>query len=301
LRRLNADLFRQSLPAVSNVRDFSYEEFTQADKIVVMAFLPSETDAPGPQFTETANKHRDDWLFGSTSDEKVFEMAGVTPPALVLYRKFDEPRVEYKGDVADLKIADIEAFIKDNSVPLLGEVNGQNYQVYAESGLPLAYLFLDPNDESKDERIEALKPVANKFKGKVNFVWIDAIRFGEHAKALNLKESKWPSFVIQDLEKQLKFTHTQVAEPTPESMEELVEQYVTGKLEPELKSEPVPETQDESVYTVVGKNFDEVVFDDSKDVFVEFYAPWCGHCKRLKPTWDSLADRYEKLKSKITM
>lgn len=62
-----------------------------------------------------------------------------------------------------------------------------------------------------------------------------------------------------------------------------------GRVTPFLKSEDIPESNDAPVKVVVGKSFDQIVLDDSKDVLVEFYAPWCGHCKSLEPKYDELA------------
>jgi protein disulfide isomerase len=44
----------------------------------------------------------------------------------------------------------------------------------------------------------------------------------------------------------------------------------------------------------VGSTFDSVVFDQTKDVLIEFYAPWCGHCKNLEPKYKELAKKYMK-------
>ncbi|KAI0320802.1 disulfide isomerase [Amylostereum chailletii] len=292
-------MIKQSLPAVAAVTAETLDEFKKADKIVAIAYLSSSTDAPAPQFSATAEKHREDYLFGLSTDEDAIEAAGVTPPAIVLYRSFDEPVSSYPYPVLSADVEEIEKWIKVLSIPVMDEVSAENYMVYSQSGKPLAYLFVDPTDEAKDEAIKAVRPIAAAHKDDINFVYIDAIKFGDHAKALNLVEPKWPSFVIQDLDKQLKYPFSQDEVVTFDSINTFVNQFVAGELEPQLKSQPIPTSQDEPVYTLVGKEFDEVVFDNGKDVFVEFYATWCGHCKRLKPTWDSLGEKYADVKDRL--
>merc|ERR1711916_282650 len=45
----------------------------------------------------------------------------------------------------------------------------------------------------------------------------------------------------------------------------------------------------EAVVALTPSDFDEVVMDESKFALVEFYAPWCGHCKNLAPVYEKVA------------
>lgn len=48
----------------------------------------------------------------------------------------------------------------------------------------------------------------------------------------------------------------------------------------------------ESVQTFTDSNFDQTVLQSGQPVLVDFWAEWCGPCKRLGPTIDQLASEY---------
>ena len=79
-----------------------------------------------------------------------------------------------------------------------------------------------------------------------------------------------------------------------ENISKFIGDFKAGKLEPFLKSQEVPDPQTvDGLTIVVGKSFDSIVNDSTKDVLVKYYAPWCGHCKALAPVWDDLAKDVE--------
>ncbi len=48
----------------------------------------------------------------------------------------------------------------------------------------------------------------------------------------------------------------------------------------------------ENVQTFTDSNFDQTVLQSGQPVLVDFWAEWCGPCKRLGPTIDQLATEY---------
>jgi len=123
----------------------------------------------------------------------------------------------------------------------------------------------------------------------MNFVYIDGNQYGGHASNVNLKVGQWPGFSVHFPKENTKFPLT--GEITTESVRQHVAGVLSGEIHASVKSEAVPATQG-NVKIVVGKNYDEIVKQSGKDVLIEFYAPWCGHCKKLTPIYDELGDFY---------
>jgi len=53
---------------------------------------------------------------------------------------------------------------------------------------------------------------------------------------------------------------------------------------------PEDAVKEKGLYVLSDRSFANHV--KTGDHFIKFYAPWCGHCQKLAPTWDELAGEF---------
>merc|ERR1712223_2166588 len=153
--------------------------------------------------------------------------------------------------------------------------------------------FLSAKADSHADDVAMLQGIAKENKGKMLFVTINTDE-DDHKRILEffgITESELPTFrAIQLGEDMAKY------KPEDDNIEAFVAKFLAGELNQHLMSEEIPEDWDAAgVKVLVGKNFHEVAMNTEKNVLVEFYAPWCGHCKQLAPIWAKLGSTANEL------
>jgi protein disulfide isomerase len=279
-----------SVVAVTSASEF--ESIRNANAVVVASFAPAGSDV-ADAFAAAADKLRMNYVFVSAAADVAGDesLAG----AVVVYRKADGARERIAAAATDS--AAFEQAIRVAAMPLVGEMGPQTYKGYYDLKLPMVYVFLahgiadaaaGPTDSGDKTAYEAVRTAAAQFVGRICFVWIDASKYSSMAPRVGLSGATFPAV---SLDKEGNFYPYAETEPiTAAGVRTLVQSFLDGTAVKAVKSEPIPQPETvDGLTTVVGKTFDSLVVSSDRDVFIEFYAPWCGHCKTLAPVWAQLA------------
>ena len=96
----------------------------------------------------------------------------------------------------------------------------------------------------------------------------------------------------------LAFAHLSVGSEEPEPTE-FVEQEDGTKV-PVFKAVNEEDYDDSDVVVLTSANFTETI-NTHKHILVEFYAPWCGHCKQMKPEYGAAAKKLKRTHPEVTI
>jgi protein disulfide-isomerase A1 len=265
------------------------ESVLTSENKVVLGYLNSLV---GPESEELAAASRleDDVNFYQTTNPDVAKLFHMDPevkrPALVIIKKEADKISHFDGKFAKSKIAE---FVFSNKLPLVINFSKEIASSVFESPIKKQVLLFATANASKNV-VPVFQEAAKLFKGKLIFVYVNLDNEDDGKGVADYFG------VSGDCPKVIGYTGNDDSkkffldgELTFEKIKAFGADFLEDKLKQFYKSDPIPETNDGYVKIVVGNNFDEIVLDESKDVLLEIYAPWCGHCQALEPTYNKLA------------
>ena len=207
---------------------------------------------------------------------------------LALFRTFDDGH-KYLTGTTMLSSENIKSFIDAHRYPLVMEFEQDAAERIFGSESSAMFFF---SEDFEIEGIANFRETAKTNQGKVVFA-ISKVTSGLGARLaefIGVTAADAPCVRIVKFENQAlkKFI---VNDFTTEGMNAALEAWEAGSLTEYHKSEAIPETNDEGVKVIVGNSFEDMVLKSDQHVLFEAYAPWCGHCKKLAPIYEELAQK----------
>jgi len=280
-------------PALTLADVDAAKKFIEDNKVAVVGFFKDVESDAAKAFLECA-AGLDDFKFGIASEAAVLaEYEATEDSAIVLFKDFDEKKNVFEDKY---EVEAITKFVEANSMPTVVEFNHESAQkIFSGSIKSHLLLFVSYKSDDYAGQKEMASKIAKDYKGQLLFVTVDTDE-DDHKRILEffgIKEDELPGMRLIKLEEDMAKYKPETSALDEAAIRAFVQGFLDGSLKQHLLSEDVPEDWDkEAVKVLVGKNFEEVAMDANKHVLVEFYAPWCGHCKQLAPTWDKLGEKF---------
>ncbi|VVD03256.1 unnamed protein product [Leptidea sinapis] len=282
-------------PAVNVASAEQAKELIAANPVIVFGFFPDQATEKAVTFLNTAGLV-DDQVFAIVNDEKVIEELEANAEDVVLYKNFEDPSIKFDG--SEFNEDALKNWVFVQSMPTIVEFSHETAsKIFGGQIKYHLLLFLSKKSGDFEKYLDNLKPVAKNYREKIMTVAIDTDE-DDHQRILEffgMKKDEVPSARLIALEQDMAKYKPATNELSANAIEEFVQSFFAGTLKQHLLTEDLPEDWSaKPVKVLVATNFDEVVFDPTKKVLVEFYAPWCGHCKQLVPIYDKLGEHFEK-------
>jgi protein disulfide-isomerase A1 len=276
-------------------------KFQEAHEVFTLGVFSSVDSDAAKKFAAFAAED-ENHVFALTTNTVIRSKLAITEDTIVVIKSFDDLRNDLVVGLS-FDQETVAAFVAGNSTPLIQEFSPESSKKIFGSPITKHVLFFTNKAADHHAPTKAVySTVASQFKGKTLFVNVPS----SETKVLEffgITEAQVPTMVLADLGAESgikKFPYTGAV--TSEAITAHVQNFLDGKLKPHLKSEPVlPEDTANDVIVLKGESFADLVLNNDKDVLVEFYAPWCGHCKKLAPTWDELATKLKGINEKVVV
>ncbi|CAG5128365.1 unnamed protein product [Candidula unifasciata] len=274
------------------------QRFINKDSIGVIGFFESENNNEAKAFLKVAD-HYSFIRFAHTTSEDIKEEVNMTKQGVILYRPkiMQNPFEESEVRTTETGTVKLKNFLETEGLGLCGERTQANAE-YFKYPIIVAYYNVDYARNAKGSNYwrNRVMKVGKKLKDEGARIYFAISHVDEMSRELDecgIEDRGGDKPVVCAW--QGKFQKFRMDDSfSVESFEHFVRGFLAGKIEPYVKSEPVPVSNDEPVKVVVAKNFDDIVNDETKDVLIEFYAPWCGHCKSLAPKYEEVARKLQK-------
>ena len=271
------------------------EQFKTNNTVCIVYFGTNEEEKK--IFEAVANKN-DDYQFAYVEDKEVAEKANEKMGFVVLYKKFDEKRDEISG----FKEKELSDFVAIKSQKRVSTFDDKTTQIVFGENQPTICYFGEKG-EKWDEAEKLLEKIADKAIEKKLKVTMTEIKDGmgkRIAEYIGVKKADLPSIRIIDTRKEMK-KYIMETEINEQNILEFMEGWVKGTLKRHLKSQEEPKENKGPILEIVGKTFQREVIENDKDVMLVFYAPWCGHCKKLLPEYEKAANKLKEKNPKVVL
>ncbi|NXA26413.1 PDIA2 isomerase, partial [Ibidorhyncha struthersii] len=237
-----------------------------------------------------------DMPFGVAEATEVFEAYRLSADTICLFKKFDEGRTDFPVDpVRGLDAAELTQLLRVHRLELVMEFTNETSDQIFSANIPHhMLLFLNKSSSAQLELRDGFRAAAGTFRGKVLFVVVDVAGYGADVLSFfGLTPADAPTMRLVKMDNNRKYQMDQdVFSDT--AIRTFIQAVLDGKVKPRLLSAEPPEDWDtRPVKVLVGKTFEQVAYDESKNVFVKFYAPWCSHCQAMAAAWEELGERYK--------